>query len=212
MNRLKDCYLYGTDEIHGDGFENSAIISILKDGEIKTRENLGIKLGISCNKDNEICLIDPRKKRKGIKQLSCRSAFRLYVLYGATLVLDRNIETFNPPVKNYPNEQEAKIMGVTDLYDEVRHSGDISLDHLQGILYPISMYRLFVHNIFSYESRIVHMYEEIEFIKENFPEIEIKDTFTGKKIDIVKTKKKIDKIKNKVTKEKVKKLSRGSFF
>ena len=205
MNRLKDCYLYGTTEIWGTGLEKSAITNILKNGEIKTRESLGKESLNSCNNDNEICLIDLRKKR--IKQIKCYSAFRLYALYGATLVLDRNIETFNPTITGNLSDETAR-MGFTDLYDEVRHSGDISLEHLQGILYPLSMYRLFVPNIFSYESRMVHMYEEIEFIKENFPEIEIKDTFTRETIDIVKTKKKIDKIKNKVTKKKFKKLSR----
>lgn len=174
---LNDYYLHATGGYLGMDNEDNIIIEILKSGKILTPESRNQR-SLTLSYDNEICLCDPRKNTEKIEY----SSFVLYPMCGPTLVLDREIEVYTPDF----NADYTK--GSTDLYDEVRCKGDISLSHLKFITFPIfdsltktpkkntaisSPAKLEYLNIFE---------ENIKIIENDFSFVPVKDIYTGKTI------------------------------
>lgn len=177
---LDNYYLYATEGFRGDTRNKHNILSILKDKEIKTRESLGLVKKVY-NRNNEICLCDVTLSQDKKENIEYTSAFEEFVLYGPTLVLSKNIKVYQPQLLE---TKKAKFPN-TDMYDEVRHIGNISLENLEFIVYPI--YRQQFSNTIGY-GKILHseylkyFYEELKVIKKMQKKIIVKDIYTGENI------------------------------
>lgn len=133
---------------------------------------------------NKVCLCDTTKEEIILDGVKLKSAFIHYVEKSPTLCLNRNIKIFTPVLDVTVNYEKQ----ITDLYDEVRHKGNISLEHLEMITFPIwpldydlqfdkdltsnmsVLWKLKNLNIFR---------DNIEMIKEEFSTIKVKDLYSG---------------------------------
>ncbi len=176
MMNLDNYYLHATGGILGGKLEKNYIMNILADGVIKTRKERGTT-GKVYNYDDELCLWDPRIKLSGIKRLLYFSSINNFIIEGPCLVLSRNINTFKPTTIScfQTRRLPRAIVGKTDIYDEVRHQGNISLEYLEFITFPIEKPK----KIIIYRDELYIYKEEIKLLKESFPDIKIKDIFTG---------------------------------
>ena len=198
MMNLDKYYLHATDGIYGKHFERKRMINILEEKEIKTRNKRGQNAKVY-NHDDELCLWDPKIKFYGIKKLLFSSAINTFIIEGPCFVLSRNINTFKPETIPFFQARRCPtaIVGKTDMYDEVRHQGDISLDHLEFITFPIEKPK----KMRIYRDELLIYQKEISLIKRDFPDIKIKDIFTGNDL----TEESID---NKINELEIKQLQR----
>lgn len=193
MMDVDNFYLHATGGILGRHIEKNCIINILTDGEIKTRENTGIKAK-SLNQDNELCLWDPKIKFKGINKFLYLSSINNFITEGPCLVLSRDINTFRPTVKVIIKKEEKETcIGITDIYDEVRHQGNIPLDYLEFIAFPIEKPK----KMRTYRDELFIYKKEISLIKRNFPDIKVKDIFTGNDLNEESITNKIEELEQK---------------
>ena len=178
MFNLKNYYIYGTSGLNGSRIMNSKIIEILRDGEIKTRESLGLSSAM-CNYDNEICLVDPSIKVKGFKRFKYLSAFESFAIRGPSIVLSRDIDNIYRPVIRSRNYDSCKKEHSTDMLDEVRHVGNISLTNLEFITVPLKApFKLRLYNC-DYIERLKDCLPLVKQIEEEFPKVKIRDIYTG---------------------------------
>lgn len=184
---LEPYYLHATGGMFGCENEENAIIDILRSHTIKTNESLKEENKYALQNDDDVCLCDMAKTDPHIEKIT--SSFITYVLYSPTLVLSRNIEVYQPELM----EITEPIKGTTNLYDEVRHQGDISLDHLQFITFPI-----FWQQDRATDQKIENLEifkENMEVLEHEFREIPVKDIFTGKILTTKQVESQIKKIK-----------------
>lgn len=201
MMNLDNYYLHATGGIGGKKLEKSYILNILAEGKIKTREERGVSSNI-CNYDDELCLWDPKIKFRGISKLIYLSAIDTFITEGPCLVLSRDINVYMPKLK-YEDYNEKKDRQ-TDIYDEVRHQGNISLNHLKFITFPIEKpkkMRIYRDELYIYK-------KEIKLIKEDFPDIKVKDIFTGNDL----TEESIDNKIEELEQKQFKKMALHSMF
>lgn len=87
------------------------------------------------NTPDEICLSDPTSKVHG----SIYSALLMYVPNCLTLMVDRNIDVYEPHVIPGDIHESVRKSGlVTPLYDEVRTTSKIDLESIKGLIIPVS--------------------------------------------------------------------------
>ncbi len=178
---LGSYYLHATGGIFGCENEENAIVDILKSHTIKTNESLGKGNIYALQHDDDICLCDMTKEDPHIGNLT--SSFLTYALYSPTLVLSRDLKVYQPKLM----EVTEPIKGTTNLYDEVRHQGDISLEHLQFITFPVFWNQNKIQNLEIFK-------ENIRVLEQEFKEVPIKDIFTGKTLTTEQLEKQIKKI------------------
>ena len=129
MMNLDNYYLHATGGLLGRYNSNNSIVSILKDNKIKCKKDLGIMGGL--HKPDEICLINPAEHRSDKEGME--SAFENFALYSPTLVFTKDFHVEKPPLIATPE----LCSGDTNLYDEVRYKGELSLEKLEFITFPI---------------------------------------------------------------------------
>lgn len=164
MMDLSNYYLHATGG--HDGFKNkdNIIIKILKEGKINPSEE---NQNYSCSPENKVCLIDPRRCHdNNIGRLV--PAFYQFALSGPTIALSRNIS-----VESYP-----KIH-----IDEVRHTGEISIDKIQLITFPF-YWDSAVYNSKHKIHELQIFRKNIEILSKDFSMLPLKEIYTGKDITL----------------------------
>lgn len=172
MMNLDNYYLHSTGSYEGIENFSDNIIKILTCKRIQAEFH------------NKVCLCDPTKREVVIDGLKSRSAFIHYAEKSPTLCLNRKIKVQTPTL----DVQVNASIGITDLYDEVRHEGDISLKHLELITFPIwpldynlQYDKAGVPNVdVLWKIKNLNIFRDnIEMIKEEFSTIKIKDLYSG---------------------------------
>ncbi len=176
MMNLNKYYLYATGGYKGEVIYRHSILQIIEDHEIKTKEILDY-VGKSYNRSDEICLCDVTLNQDKKGKIEYASAFENFVLKGSSLVLSRNLEVYQPQLL-----QTTKVKyPATDMYDEVRHIQDISLDGLEFITYPI--YKGTDAYKYKFEiQKLEYFYKELVVIKRKYSHILVKDIYTEENI------------------------------
>ena len=206
MINLDNYYLHATAGALGKTAVNQSIIGILKDREIRTKEDRGYT-AIKYSRDNELCFFDPSIKRTGIKKLFYYSALELYAYHGPCLVINKTFDTYRPKlVTIYKKETETNIIGTTNIYDEVRYKGNISLDNLEYITFPLYTPKDFKENNIVPIEHLEEFLKTMKVLEQNFPNVLVKDLFTGSIITSEEVDKKIDDLNQK---RMIKFLSKG---
>ena len=171
-------YIHATGGYQGLYNGEKNILRILKSGEIKP---IGGK---------DIFLCDPSKINHSPDGINLKSSFKLFVMWGPSIFLNRNIDTFEPNYANHVNPMNK----TTDLYDEVRTFNSINLEKAAFITFPIPNDHFLEKNVFfdpytnrtfirNYLKELTIYKEIIEKIKKTYPYIPTKDLYTGKYID-----------------------------
>lgn len=179
MMNLDNYYIYATGGYYGKVIYRHGILNIMKDGEIKTRESLDYD-GRGYNRNDEICLCDVTLNQEKKGKIEYESAFESFVLKGPSLVLSKKIEVYQPQLLE---KKQAKFTH-TDMYDEVRHIGNISLDYLEFITYPIKVPTKEMNSsekIIRLEN-LKYFSKELAIIRRKHKNILIKDIYTGENI------------------------------
>lgn len=125
--------------IHGYEKSLETIESIIKDGYIKSPSSRGLEQRKSCCKSTEICLAEKIKNKDKKKYVSCMD---IYLPRLTTFVIDKQVKktvkiirpriiTTEEAFNNY-----GKFDNATNLCDELRAVGDISLEYVKGISVP----------------------------------------------------------------------------
>ena len=185
MLNLKNYYLYGTSGIDGMFIAEGNILKILREGKIKTRKSLDLHW-YACNREDEICLVDPQIKVSKFNLNN--SAFNMFVKQGPSLVLSRDIPGIYKPEVITNNPRQCIQLNATNLLDEVRHKGNISLKYLEFITVPFTAEHRHVEPS---PDKLQSLLPIITSIEEEFPNIEIKDLYTGLPISSNKIKGKL---------------------
>ena len=173
MLNLKNYYIYGTSGMRGIFIAKGNVLEILREGKIKTRKSLSLHWD-ACNRENEICLVDPQIKVS--KFNLSNSAFDMFVKQGLSLVLSRDIPGIYKPEVITNNPRQCLQLNATNLLDEVRHKGDISLKYLEFITVPFTVENRHVE---PNSDKLQSLLPIVNSIEEEFPDIEIKDLYTG---------------------------------
>ena len=171
MMDLDNYYLHATGGFKGEYNKRNRIIDILQDNKINTKF---YQKNYQFSPNKEICLCDPSIK-ENTEDIALTSSFKSFVLYSPTLVFTKDIDVFTPIF--------GIDKGMADMYDEVRHKGNLSLEHLEFITFPI--WPTHVKVAMSRASRVDDLRifkENIEVIESNY-NIPIRNIYTGKKID-----------------------------
>lgn len=175
---LNDYYFHATGGPRGFYNKEHRILQILADGEIKTNESMRIH-GDEMNKDNEICLIDNRKTINNCNDSrKYQNALGYFCADAPTIVIDRNISVYEPPAC-LTSEIGIYRKGESIMFNEVRHEGNISIDHLKFLFFPISLEK---HPFFRYslQQQIMKLNifkYDISVILENYKNIKIFDLY-----------------------------------
>ena len=173
MINLKNYYLHGTAGINGKYIKYHTILLILDDHKLATAKSMGFDKSVVFMKLDELCLCDRSIKPKLFRKKSYLSSYEIFVSKSPTLVFNRSLEVYRPKLITL-NEDET--IGTTNMYDEVRHEGDISLDHLEFITYPIS-------NENEIE-RLEIFRKQLLYIKKNHPGVQVFDLLSKKAVDV----------------------------
>lgn len=175
MNRSK-YYIHATGGYLGLYNSHKNILKILRSGEIKSFDDKGV------------CLCDPTKSSHVTNDL--KSSYKLFVMWGPAIFLNKNINVQEPTYGDNINSFTQE----TDLCDEVISYDNISLEKIEFITFPIPNDYFLKKVIFKdpYTGRLfirdyikeLSTYKEIiENIKKKYPNIPIKNLYTGKYID-----------------------------
>lgn len=188
MMNLDNYYLHATGGYEGYDNHLNEILLVLRDKKLLTREDRQANINFGCNNNNELCFCDPTKKNNS--NLSLVSSFSRYIERSPALVFPKDLDIFVP--KKCSEEDCWNNTGVTDLYDEVRHIGSISLEKIEFVTFPIWPIDYIpdyddVHlNIFNTKSKLWHLnifLDNIIEIEKDFKTIKMKDIYTGVALD-----------------------------
>lgn len=177
MMNLDNYYIHATGGFWGKYNCENHILTILADQKVRSKE---IKKNYKGSPINQVCLCDPT--RKDVIHLDGKgtliSSFEHFVLYSPSLLFSRDLDVVIPQY-DLPGCGE-----VADMYDEVRYNGDLSLEKLEGIIYPLwpdtqGSY-ICMKDKKTYNLEIFQ--QEIFVIRNHFKNIPVKDIFTGKDI------------------------------
>ncbi len=183
MMNLDNYYLHATGSYEGvyNGLDD--ILLVLKEGKLLTRIDRQISTNLGLNNDNELCFCDPSKKKNNE---SLVSSFSRYIERSPALVFPKSFEVFTPKQINPEDCQDQK--GTTDLYDEVRHIGSISLENLKFVTFPIWPIDYIPEyddedlEEFDNQSKLKQLnifFDNIAIIESEFKTVKMKDIYTG---------------------------------
>ena len=176
MMNLDNYYLHATGGYRGNMNEENKIIDILREGKVTNTNKNYYK-----SPTDKICLCDTTRPVVYIDQsdIPIASSFENFVLYTPSLVFSRNFSVEIPEYAHWTFSPD-----ISDCYDEVRYHGELSLEHLSFITFPIwPVNRLTVQ--LSYKSKMKNLEifkENIEVIQKKFHTVPIKDIYTGKNL------------------------------
>lgn len=186
MMNLDNYYMHATGGYDGEFNYKNRIIDILREGKVKASEISKNYDGISPR--DSICLCDTTRPvvydRNGDTLFS---SYEHFILNSPSLLFSRDLKIKIPEYDNY-YETQAWNSNKSDCYDEVRYYGDLTLEKLKVITFPIfkektdeqsdkyeEMYKIQELQIFR---------ENINIISKEFSLIQIKDIYTGKNITV----------------------------
>ena len=184
LMNLDNYYIHATGGILGQTNDENRIIKILEDGKILVNKNKGKNRNYINSPAEYVCLVDTRRHNPYSKSRFL-SAFDFFVLYSPCLLFSRDLEIHIPRLSH----DKGKGDMVADMEAEVRYKGDLSLDKLQAITFPIhSAYedlRIGGRTNTSQDRKIRHLEifkNKIEFIENNFSNIPVLDLYSGRTI------------------------------
>ena len=184
---LENYYLHATGSYEGCYNQLDDILFVLKEGKLLTREDRKANSTEGLNLDNELCFCDPSKKSNNSDLIS---SFSRYIERSPALAFPKDFSVFTP--KHYNRKKHFFGRVTTDLYDEVRHEGSISLDNLQFITFPIwpidyiPDYDDKQLRSFDNQSKLKHLnifFDNIVVIEKEFKTVKMKDIYTGIDLD-----------------------------
>lgn len=199
---LDNYYLHATGSYEGNYNGLDDILLVLKDKKLLTRADRQIRVDLAMNHDNELCFCDPSKKKKNESLIS---SFSRYIERSPALVLPKNFEVFTP--QQFSLDDCCDKRGVTDLYDEVRHIGSISLENLEFVTFPIwpidyiPDYDDKELKSFDNQSKLRHLnifLDNIKAIEKDFKTVKMKDIYTGIDLDSSYVKEQINVYEKKI--------------
>lgn len=175
---LDNYYIHATGGYKGDMNAENKIIDILREGKVTNTNKNYYK-----SPTNKICLCDTTRPMVYIDQSDkpIASSFKNFVLYAPSLVFSKNFPVEIPKYAHWTFSQD-----VSDCYDEVRYHGELSLDHLSFVTFPIwPINGLTVYLSHERKIRNLEIFKEnIEIIQKDFKTVPIKDIYTGKNITV----------------------------
>lgn len=181
--KLKDYYLHGTAGIYGKYYKLHTILLVLKDQELRTRKSMGDDAPNPFFNNDEICLCDPRIKLNYFNKDKFFSAYKVFIERAPSLVLRRDLEVFRPEIIT---KKDKEYIGSSNMYDEVRHKGNIPMSYLEAITYPISTEED--------TDKLDTFGDQILYIENRYPNIPLIDLSTGEPIDLETVKKRKEKV------------------
>lgn len=180
MINLNNYYIHATGGYRGDFNSENTIIDILRDGKIKAN---GIRKNYELSPMNQVCLCDTTRPLVDGKELL--SAYDDFVLYSPCLLFSKDLDVKIPEYDVYDSNR-CWDLNKADMYDEVRYDGDLSLEKLQLITFPIKYEKKLCP---AEQTELYFFIEELNIYKENIKIIEkdyktipIKDIYTSKNI------------------------------
>lgn len=179
MMKLDQYYIHATGGYKGINNDKNNIIKILHDGKIKAD---GIEKNCEDSPKNCICLCDvTRPVIQGSAGYSLASSYKDFVLYSPSLLFSRDLEVQIPKYDNYhPHNWDPNT---ADMYDEVQYFGELSLDKLQLITFPVKyskeLYPSHDSGLYFFISDLMLYRDNIQSIEKDYNTIPIKDIYTG---------------------------------
>lgn len=193
MMNFDNYYIHATGGSFGKYNYKNTIIQILRDGKIKANASHNYER----SPDNKICLCDPSKKIiYNCWGLSLISSFDEFVLYSPSLIFSKDLQV---EVPEYLLDEQYDDIEKADCYDEVRYKGDLSLEHLKFITFPLFNFtedkeamreKLRIKQLKIFQ-------QNIQVITKEFPNILMKDIVTGEDLNCAVIDKHIAKVKSK---------------
>lgn len=178
---LDNYYLHATGGFRGNCNYKNKILKVLEDNKVKiTEQNRNYQHSAM----NQISLCDTtRPITKGEISGNCLfSSFKEFALYSPSLIFSKDIDVIIP---KYENFHIIRKKDYSDCYDEVRHIGELLLEELKFITFPL--WPLEEKNAFSIKERIYNLTifkENISVISEKYQTIAVKDIYTGNDITV----------------------------
>lgn len=176
---LKNYYLHATGGYKGLKNDENKIIQILDAGKVKSTEETK---NYHKSPKNKVCLCDPTKPivYDPIYHVELLSSFKGFVLCSPSLVFSRNLQVETPEYKLYTFYENE-----SDMYDEVRYNGELSLEQLEFITFPLwPIHKLTVELTNSTKLRYLEMFKQnLQVISKQY-QIETKDIYTGNTITV----------------------------
>ncbi len=180
MMNLDKYYLHATGGYKGTKNDENKILNILLEGKVKGEEE---------NKNyykspiHKVCLCDTTKPivYDPIYHVELLSAFKGFVLCSPSLAFSRDLQVETPDYKLYTFYENE-----SDMYDEVRYNGELSLEQLEFISFPIwPIHRLTVDLTNSRKLHYLEIFKQnLQVISTQYSLIETKDIYTGNTITV----------------------------
>ncbi len=171
MMNLDNYYIHATGGCWGEFNDHCNLLKILVDGKIRST-GITNNYKTSSKYKNHTYLCDPQKSKTPVGNHIC--SFDEFVLYSPSLVFSRDL-----PVKYIGPSKNSN-----DEYDEVLYDGDLSLDKLQFITFPLWP-KKYDDIMMTDEDKIKNLElfrDHLVILAHEFKTIKTKDIFTGKDI------------------------------
>ena len=177
---LKNYYLHATGGYKGLKNDENKIIQILDAGKVKTTDE---NKNYDKSPKNKVCLCDPTKPivYDPIYHVELLSSFKGFVLCSPSLAFSRNLQVETPEYKLYTFYENE-----SDMYDEVRYNGELSLEQLEFIAFPLwPIHRLTVDLNKSTKLCYLEIFKQnVQMISKQYQSIETRDIYTGNTITV----------------------------
>lgn len=178
---LDNCYIHATGGYRGIYNDQNKIIDILADGKIKINE---ITKNYDSSPLGKVCLCDVRRLILRPKRVYT-SSFYNFVCCSPALIFNRDLDVSIPQYVKLPIEIEKDKENMSDMYDEVRYTGDLSLEKLKFITFPIwtenEIEKLHL-DIYRVTSSLHIFKNTFKYVMQNYTNISMKNLFTGEEL------------------------------